>query len=330
VRLGLPESVEHFYQQAGRAGRDGLPANCYLFWQKKDFGLHNFFINRISNSEEKERAWDRYHQMKAFATLNVCRHRQICEYFGEIWNGKTCGVCDVCAGMPAWISIGNFEAPVSKKKFGRRPSRNPNRQIEAMTFEASPRISVDQELHDFLREWRKNTARKNSMPAFVVMHDSTLEELCRVRPKTMMQLRGVTGMGEKKCEAFGKEILEALEGFEKGSRASREWHERPANPAAETVELLKQGRSLEEIAQLRGRKLATVVALVADLLEKDEVAFKPEWIKPEKFARIREVAGRVGTGLRKPIKDALPEEFTYEEVTLVLAEMRRGSRKAKN
>jgi ATP-dependent DNA helicase RecQ len=331
VRLGLPDSIEHFYQQAGRAGRDGLPANCYLFWEKRDYGLHAFFIEKISDSTEKDRAWDRYHQMKSFVVSNDCRHRQICEHFGEPWTGKSCGVCDFCAGLPPWLASALSGRGGSKRKSGRRRfERNPDRAIESMTFEAAPDIPANEDLREYLREWRKNTARENSMPAFVVMHDTTLEELCRVRPKSMAELRRVSGMGEKKCEAFGNEILEAMKRFEGGQRASQEWHERPASPAAETLELLKQGHSIDKIAQLRGRKVGTVVSLVADLVEKDEVPFQASWVAAEKFARIREVATRIGGDWKKPIKDALPEEFTFEEITLVLAEMRRGTRKSKN
>jgi ATP-dependent DNA helicase RecQ len=331
VRLGLPDSIEHFYQQAGRAGRDGLPANCYLFWQKKDYGLHAFFIEKISDSTEKNRAWDRYHEMKSFVSSQECRHRQICEHFGEPWTGKSCGVCDVCAGIPDWLAVTTAAQPGAKRgKRNRRFERNPDRAIESMIFEATADDSANDELREFLREWRKSTARENAMPAFVVMHDTTLENLCRIRPKTLAELRGVSGMGEKKCEAFGNEILDAMKRFESGQRASQEWHTRPSSPAAETLDLLKQGHSLEQIAQLRGRKLGTVVSLVADLVEKDQVPFQVSWVAPEKFARIREVAIRLGSDWKKPIKEALPEEFTFEEITLVLAEIRRGTRKIRN
>src|ERR1700720_2800660 len=66
IHLSLPKSVEQYYQEAGRAGRDALPADCFLFWQKKDTGLHAFFIGKIEAPAEKSRAWQRYHKVERF------------------------------------------------------------------------------------------------------------------------------------------------------------------------------------------------------------------------------------------------------------------------
>ena len=66
IHLSLPKSIEQYYQEAGRAGRDGLPADCVLLWQKRDAGLLAHFIGQINDPAEKERAWQRYHEIRGF------------------------------------------------------------------------------------------------------------------------------------------------------------------------------------------------------------------------------------------------------------------------
>jgi ATP-dependent DNA helicase RecQ len=137
-------------------------------------------------------------------------------------------------------------------------------------------------------------------------------------------------MGEKKCELYGEEILDALRRFCSGERASSEWHAKPSNPSRETRELLEQGRTFEEIAQLRGRKASSVVALVAHLVEKGETPFRPDWVHPIHQEHIREACARLGMDLLKPIKDAVPEEITYEDIRLVVAHARHQKQSQKS
>lgn len=322
VRLGLPDSIEQFYQETGRAGRDGLPADCYLFWEKKDHALRAFFINKIEDSQEKERAWNRYHLMQRFVNGNRCRPRHICEYFGENVQWEKCGICDVCAGHPPWIS--QIRQATSN---GASKRKNPDVAIERLRFSAASDSPVDGELREFLREWRRITAREKMIAAFTILHDTTLDELCRRKPKNIGELQTISGMGEKKCEWYGQEILALFARFEKGERASQDLRVKVPSASEETLGLLQRGHSFEEIARIRGRKTASVVVLVADLLERGEVQFQQRWMPENRRQLIRDACGRVGLEWMKPIKDALPEEITFDDIRLVLAEMRNEKKR---
>jgi ATP-dependent DNA helicase RecQ len=209
IHLSLPKSIEQYYQEAGRAGRDGEPADCLLLWQKRDVGLLTYFVEQLTDPLERARAWQRYHIIRSFVESTSCRHRQICVHFGETPKWLACNACDVCSGVPGW-----FSAPaVTKKKSTESKVSNAKARVTVQ----SARAEANGELREHMREWRRGISRDQSVPAFIVMHDTTLDELCKVRPSTLAQLRRVSGFGDRKVEMYGPQILAALKNF--GSKA---------------------------------------------------------------------------------------------------------------
>jgi ATP-dependent DNA helicase RecQ len=111
VHYDLPKNVESYYQQIGRAGRDGLRADCLLLFSYSDVQTINHFINQQAPSEQKGAA-ARLQAMIGFAETNVCRRRPLLEYFGENYDADTCDLCDNC--LTEDVELADVTIPAQK------------------------------------------------------------------------------------------------------------------------------------------------------------------------------------------------------------------------
>jgi ATP-dependent DNA helicase RecQ len=142
--------------------------------------------------------------MRRFVEGDECRHRQICLYFGETPKWVRCDACDICGAKPEWLE----EAPVPA-------IASPLAAAESRKVYRKKLMEVlpgDPELREKLKEWRRGLARELSVPAYVILHDSTIDALCRQLPSTIAELMDVQGIGEKRAERFGAAILGVIRG----------------------------------------------------------------------------------------------------------------------
>ncbi len=111
VHYSLPKTIEGYFQETGRAGRDGLDSECVLFYGAHDQFSQKYFIEQIEDPIQKEKRYEQLNQMVGYCELKKCRRKQLLNYFGEKLEQDNCEGCDVCLKTESYFNA----AEVSQK-----------------------------------------------------------------------------------------------------------------------------------------------------------------------------------------------------------------------
>ncbi len=297
AHLDLPKSIEGYYQETGRAGRDGLPANAWMAYGLQDVVQQR----RMIDESEADETFKRVQGAKLDAMLGLCetlncRRMRLLEYFGQ--PAAPCGNCDTCLTPPVsfdgtvpiqkllstiyrveqhfgaghvidvvrgvdsdkvkqwrhdqvstfgigaeqseaeWrailrqaIALGlvvvdhdgynalkltaaarpvlRGEQKVQLRQY-QKPLKPKRQTTKPKGYVESDLSGAEQAIFDKLRWWRVETARKHNVPAYVIFHDATMREIAKAKPGSLNDLRNISGVGEKKLETYGEEIVSLI------------------------------------------------------------------------------------------------------------------------
>ncbi len=300
AHLDLPKSIEGYYQETGRAGRDGAPANAWMAYGLQDVVQQR----RMIDESEADETFKRVQGAKLDAMLGLCetlncRRVRLLDYFGQ--PSGPCGNCDICLSPPVsfdgsvqmqkllssiyrvdqrfgaghvidvlrgvesdkvrqwrhdklstfgvgsetseaeWramlrqaIALGlvvvdhdaygalkltadarpvlRGERPVQLRQY-QKPAKKKREAAKPKGYVESDLSTTEQSIFDKLRWWRVETARKHNVPAYVIFHDATMREIAKIKPASLGELRNVSGVGEKKLETYGEEIVALIAEF---------------------------------------------------------------------------------------------------------------------
>ncbi|MCC2625309.1 MAG: helicase RecQ [Burkholderiales bacterium] len=312
IHFNVPKSIEGYYQEIGRAGRDGVASDTVMYFSYADFKILSSFA---MESNQSQLNLDKLKQVQNFARTDKCRRKILLTYFGET-PISDCGNCDVCNPQEV-IKISKSLQPDSISSGKNKHTGNYSKEV----FEG-------------LRKLRRQIADAKNLPAYIVFSDATLKEMAEKCPHTSQQMLSISGVGQYKLVQYGQQFLDFfldLNNFAGVNRHNWSAPEKPkkiasANTYVETLSLYKAGLTVDQIAVKRNLNVNTIYSHIELLYSTDKITSLDSFISADEVKHLRLVLPELAEAPSlKQIFEALNGNLEYYKIKLILAYLKKNS-----
>ncbi|MFO7999264.1 MAG: DNA helicase RecQ [Bacteroidales bacterium] len=413
IHYDMPKSLEAYYQETGRSGRDGGEGNCVSFYAYEDIQKMEKFLKGKPVAEQ-EIGMQLLYETVAYAESSICRRKTLLNYFGEVFEEPNCGACDnclnpkekfegkeyICLLLEAVLAVKQIFKPKhvinvlmgkntatiksckhnhlevfgkgadKDEKFwnavlrqslierllekeiedygtirvtqkGRDFLKNPHSvkmskdhdydnpaEAEGLTGLGQKTSATDKVLFALLKDLRKEIARKNNLPPFVIFQDPSLEDMAIQYPISLEEMKQITGVGSGKAERFGRPFVELISRYVEENEI-----ERPMDMVVKSVvnksglkvhiiQNIDRKVSLEDIAGSKGIEfeelLTEIESIVAAGTKIDIRYYINQVVEPDKQEEIFDYFKTAETdSYGHALQELGEDDFTEDEIRLM-------------